>query len=506
MRKFLPILCFGVALTAAAKNEVYETPNTGTQYTFADLAKIEASGVTKIGTQCYKVEKDLEIVEKDGLKIENHDTIMLAKDVQIRLYGGQNDFAPADTALFCPSEPGIKPKSIHFTGMIRQEEIRHIRFETIGIRSGGPYGITVENCTFYEHLPNGSNYTIGFVGKSVGNILRNNHFIRTNLSAIGAGSNVAAGVIIEDNIFEDCSTANRNYPVINEVPSGDNGMVIIRRNKIFGGKRLMPGAISVSNMLTMTGTNKIVIEDNYMDNSRYGINVLGNLMDIRITGNKIIDCHYENKAANGGSGITLNSSAKDPKNATKVYVEGNHIEGCLWGITVIGKTIANLGRLDNPNDSTYNPGRNVFKNNGNCGTAPEGETTAFDPSIPYDLYNNTTETLYAQGNIWGGTDQSAAEIEKRIFHKTDDPNLGEVIFLPAGSSSGITSVEGEKFTIVNHGGGMISINGCNGNEVVNVYDLSGKLLFSGSVSEPVAIPQRGIVIVTVNNSSFKLSI
>ena len=57
----------------------------------------------------------------------------------------------------------------------------------------------------------------------MGNEVRHCYFLRTAMSAIGAGANIAAGVVIEDNIMEDCSTANRNYPVINETPAADNG-------------------------------------------------------------------------------------------------------------------------------------------------------------------------------------------------------------------------------------------------------------------------------------------
>ena len=136
--------------------------------------------------------------------------------------------------------------------------------------------------------------------------------------------------------------------------------------------------------------------------------------------------------------MTVNSTSE--AHPTKVYVEGNRFEGCLWGATIIGKTIANLGHLTDANDKDYNPGGNIFKNNGNCGTTPAGADTAFDPTIPYDLYNNTAMTLYAQGNTWGCKEQTAEEIEKQIFHYADDSKLGQVIFLPAGNASVVTEI------------------------------------------------------------------
>ncbi|MCM1021749.1 MAG: hypothetical protein NC343_05780 [Muribaculum sp.] len=506
MKKLLPILTAGLALTGAAKNDVFTTSGDGKVYTFADLAAIEGSGVTKIDDNTYKMVNDLEVEAADGLTITNNLTVLLGTDVELTLKGGNFNFAPADTATFKPAEAGVKPKTIHFTDMVEPLEIKHIRIEGAGLRLGGPYPTLVENCTFYEHLANKSNYAVSFVGQSVGNIVRNCLFVRSNLSAIGAGSNVAAGVTIEDNLFEDCSTANRNYPVINEVPAAANGPIIIRRNTIKGGMRTMPGAISISNMMSMLGDHKVQIEDNYMDNSRYGINILGNYMDIRVINNKIINCHYETNAMNGGSGITINSTIKEGSTArrTKVHVEGNYIDGSLWGITVIGQVSANIGHLTDPSDPDYNPGRNVFKNNGN--SKKEDGSNPWDISTPYDLYNNTTETLYAQGNTWGGPDQTPAEIEKRIFHNVDDPNLGEVIFLPAATTSGINNVDSDNVVIKSNGDGSFSVEGTEARTTVSVYDLTGVCLYNGATGESVQLNRRGLVLVVVGDKATRLAL
>lgn len=426
-------------MTANAANEVYTTPNTGTVYTFADLAKIEGTGVTQIDENTFSIVNDIDVLANDGIALTNGMTLQMGKDVLIRMYGSKSKLTP-DTATIVPMD-GVKPKGFHFTEVDKPMELKHVRFEGAGVKIGDGYGVTVENCTFFEHNERSGHAAIDLVGSSINNAVRNCYFLRSITAAVASGSNVAAGITIEDNVMEDCSTRNGNYPVINETPAGANGPVIIRRNKILGGKRTRPGAISMSNMLSMIGDHKIFIEDNYMDNSRYGINILGNYMDIRVTNNQVIDCHYETNAMNGGSGITV--SATSEEHPTRVYIEGNRFEGCLWGATIIGKPLVNLGHITDVTDGDYNPGRNVFKNNGNCGTSPEGAETAFDPSIPYDLYNNTAFTLYAQGNTWGCEQQTAAEIEKRIYHSADDPNLGEVIFMPAGTqTSGVETVEG----------------------------------------------------------------
>ena len=373
------------------------------------------------------------------------------------MYGGNNNFAPADTATIMPTEEGIKPKGIHFLDTSVPQTVKHVRFEGAGLRLGAPAGVTVESCSFIEHNTHIGNYAIGFVASSINNAVRNCYFYRTHLSAIGAGSNLAAGVVIEDNVFEDCSTDNRNYPVINETPAADNGAIIIRRNTIYGGKRTLPGAISVSNMLSMIGNHRIEIEDNYMDNSRYGINILGNYMNVKIKGNEIINCHYETNAMNGGSGITVNSTSDSILHPyTSRATQSTVASGVPPSSEKHGPTSE---IMPTPLRQNYNPGGNVFANNGNCGKTPAGAENAWDPTIPYDLYNNTALTIYAQGNTWGGTDQSAEEIEKRIYHKADNSALGEVVYLPAGGVAGITEIETPDFSISVSGAGRFSVNG-----------------------------------------------
>ena len=128
---------------------------------------------------------------------------------------------------------------------------------------------------------------------------------------------------------------------------------------------------------------------------------------------------------NGGSGISL----YDPYLQTKAIISGNHIEGSLWGVTIIGCQDVNLGCLNE--GENYNPGGNVFKNNGNNGEL-------------YDLYNNSTLTVYAQNNTWNVSEQTEEQIESVIFHKHDNASLGEVIFMPAANTTGIKGITIDK--------------------------------------------------------------
>ena len=92
---------------------------------------------------------------------------------------------------------------------------------------------------------------------------------------------------------------------------------------------------------------------------------------------------------------------------------------------MIGCGDVNIGKTEVGEDAEdYNPGGNVFVDNG------------FDGNL-YDLYNNSVNTVWAQGNTWNVATQDSTSIEGVIFHKNDDASLGEVIFMPAATESGI---------------------------------------------------------------------
>lgn len=502
MKKFTLLLALGLTLNAWAKNEVFEI-NDGKVYTLEDLSKIDSSGVTKTGELTYALVKDVELKGTTGFKLENKSVVNMGPAVIVRVYG-PTQFDVTDTATVRATEKGNKAKGFHLYQMHATDRtISHVRFEEVGVSLGSEQGTIVENCTFVESNGELSKYAVTVSASSVNNVVRNCYFLNTGFSAVGNGSNVAAGFTIENNVFEKCSTVGRNYPYLNICPSGDNGGTYIRNNKIIGGQGLMAGAISFSNMLGMLGENKVVIENNEMSDCRYGIQVYGNC-DARVLYNRIINCHYEANANNGGSGITVNSPSTTY--VTKAYLEGNYIDGSLWGVTLIKTAVVNMGCLEKDiPDVEYNPGANTFLNNGNCGTAPEGQTTAFDPSIPYDLYNNTSATVYAQGNVWGGANQTAEEIEKRIYHKADDENLGEVIFLPAGTGDVVSITNDKVFDIVVNGG-VLTVIGVEEGTPVTVYDINGATVAKGTAGEAISLNRRGVVIVAAGSVARQIAL
>ena len=281
------------------------------------------------------------------------------------------------------------------------------------IRNFGGQPLTIENCELSGVV---QNYAAINLGSEVLTTVRNCTIKDNVREGISGGANIPSPLLFENNHLENNSYDSRNRPQIN-VTVGGAGTVEIIGNTVVGPfETTMNGGIAVANMMGISGTNKVLIEGNDVRGCRYGITTNGT-MDVRIIDNVLVDNKYESNAMNGGSGVSIYNS----NGGQKVYMSGNHIEGHLWGITNIGNVSGgtgpelNLGNLTEGDD--YNPGGNVFINNGNGG-------------VLYDLYNNSPLTVYAQGNTWNVEVQDEESIEKVIFHKKDNPSLGEVIFMP----------------------------------------------------------------------------
>ena len=220
-----------------------------------------------------------------------------------------------------------------------------------------------------------------------------------------------------NNLLDGNCTNATNKPQINVTVAGDKDVEIVGNTVIGPGEATTNGGIGVSNMVNIPGTNNVLIEGNDVADNRYGIALCGG-MNAVINDNYLLNNDCESNPMNGGSGVSIYYMGTP----LDVYMEGNHIEGHFWGITNITLVAGagpnlNLGCIDEEN---YNPGGNVFVNNGTGG-------------VLYDLYNNSPMTVYAQNNIWNVEVQDEESIEEVIFHKKDNDTLGEVIFMPAGT-------------------------------------------------------------------------
>jgi parallel beta-helix repeat protein len=234
-------------------------------------------------------------------------------------------------------------------------------------------------------------------------IITNCKFLNNQRGAISGGANIANAPKIVNNYFEGNNTKNTNVPQINLGATGSDTALILN-NKIMrasvksGGIGFLP-----------IGDVHAIITGNTILNNRYGINLQGGSnINAMVSYNRIDSNNTDNNPATGGSGISFSGGTADSHQNT--IVTGNTFTANLWGITIQGGSMPNLGNLTNAD--TSDNGKNRFINNTNTST----------PNI--DLYNNSPYPIFAQGNYWNTNDP--IEIESKIFHFTDNPLLGLV--------------------------------------------------------------------------------
>ena len=413
MKKFYAFLALAAVATGAMADD-FVSDGTGNVYTFNALSQIEGSGVTLQDDGSYLVAADFTISEGDVLQMDNNAVIKMANNVRITI-DGDADFAPADTAVVTRDVEGSNPKGFWMLGENGNANLKNVTFEYVGVTFGGlNSSLHADNCTFT--LYNGkltSSGTLGFNASCDNNVVENCYFIENTLNAIGNGATNPVGIIIRNCLFWHNVTANRNKPQINLTVGGDYN-VLITDNDVIGGQFTMSGGIGLSNMMGLAHTGSNIIENNYIVDNRYGITTIGSV-DAIIRNNTMIDNCYDPNPNNGGSCVSI----YDSSSSANIYMEGNWMEGGLWGITVpTGAPNINLGKVEDPEAEDYNPGNNTFVNNGNGG-------------VLYDLFNNGTATIWAQGNTWNVPEQTEENIEEVIYHQVDDPSKGLVIFMPA---------------------------------------------------------------------------
>ena len=412
MKKLFTLLLVAAA-TVGTMSATFVSSGSGKAYTFAQLAKIDTSGVTATDSG-YVVTADFTIAAGDTLRLQNNDRVLLGNKVQISV-NGYADFAVADTAVITRASATAAPKGFKVYDTNSGMTMRNGTMEYAGINFGSTNGhLNIDHCTFT--LYNGkinSGAAVNYSSSCDGNTVTNSYFVDNTVSALGNGANTPVGLVVKNCVFLRNTTSKRNRPQIN-LTCGGAYDVTIADNKVYGiAQTTLAGGIGLSNMLGLAYTGKVTVKNNDIQDNRYGVAMIGP-MNLNIEDNNILNNNYESNAANGGSGISL----YDSSNRGSVRIKGNHIENSLWGITIIGAPTVNAGKTQVATDAEdYNPGENTFVNNGNGGQL-------------YDLYNNGTGTVYAQGNTWNVATQDSVSIEQVVFHKADSAALGLVIFMP----------------------------------------------------------------------------
>jgi hypothetical protein len=486
MNKLYTLLFALMAVVQSSYAGNFITPNNGSAYTFSMLSKIEGSGVTSTDGKTFVIADSITIQNNDKFVIESGITVRFCDAVCMDLYGECNFVADA-RVLFTKNADTDVPGRLNYRNDYKAAKFVNIDFEYVGIKGYSISGMTVENCTFryFDKFDNVKS-PLNLGGDSAPFYVRNCVFEMNPLSAIIGGANVSNPIVVENCEFIKNGQDNRNYPQLNLTVADS---VIVRNNVLIGDStKNYVGGLVVSNMLGLTGSKRTVIEGNAIKYHRYGMQVLG-LQTAEIINNNFVDNRFEKNAMNGGSGISIYGTGHD----NTVTIKGNYIAGNLWGVTVIKENCVNMGNTTNA-AVDYNPGGNVFANNGNGG-------------VLYDLYNNSADTVYAQGNHWNVAVQDSVSIEGVVTHKADNASLGLVIFMPAlenipqsiGSTNANTTVK----PMFNGATGSLMF-GNNGTNTVAIFSIDGRLIGTyNNVSESLNLSQLtpGCYVARVRNAN-----
>jgi len=423
MKRRLTLFALMAAMVCqmAQAQDVFTTKGDGTTYSIKGLAQIAEAGVESLpkdngnaAPPKYGLTKSITIAEGDRFEMESNLHVLFAKDVRLTIEG-EADFSKAWSVYDVYDENEQTAASIRLKSKAATF-IDKCVFRHLGVEVMGEGAVQLRACSFLKH--NGSTAAaLYFISAGAAATIEACIFEDCQKAAIGSAANASQPMTINECVIMNNSLANNNIPQINITAA--NPVNIIGGCVIGNTENTMVGGIGISNFMGYDAD--ITIRDCQIEDNRYGIGLVGPAARIVLDSNMLKNNRYETNPMNGGSGISL----YDPYQQTEAVITGNHIEGSLWGVTVIGCKNVNLGCLDA--GENYNPGGNVFKDNGNN-------------SQLYDLYNNSTITVYAQGNTWNVSEQTEEQIETVIFHKNDNPALGQVIYMPAANTTSIKDI------------------------------------------------------------------
>ncbi|MEE4177850.1 MAG: T9SS type A sorting domain-containing protein [Bacteroides sp.] len=422
MKRLLPLFFIFSALVAQSQ---YVTPGTGVKWDLETLAANSEGIISLIGAN-YVMGGSVVISANDTLEILSDGVLLFMGLSYIESYGTLIVDAP-DQMVFSAFDHqatdkwrGIRFYEGHYT------YLRNAIFEYGGgLKVGNGGNFYMDACTLrYNYYQSGASFTssgaLDITGPAT---IINSEIYENQRAAIGTASNTSSPIIFRNNYLFGNTAENSNRPQINLGPSGPGNTSYIVGNTVIGNGNTSSGGIAYSSLLGVEGD--VVIDSNYVEANRYGIALTGSGMNAWIRYNTVIDNNIQNEPNLGGSGLNFTgSSASTYQHA---MVTGNIITGNLWGITIIGYPVVNMGNND-PED--YNPGLNVFSGNGNGG-------------VTYDLYNNGPVTQYAMGNLWDVAVQDEASIETVITHQPDISTLGLVYYWPAAQKATFEATDSE---------------------------------------------------------------
>lgn len=401
MKKLIVTLLLIAGMTSAIDAQ-WVSPGLGESYTLMDIVEISNGAMVFEGGNFF-IMQDITISDDDILAIaELGDTHIALKLSTLTIKGLLSIESP--TWILGDDVSGI------CFDHARRSEIGMTSFEYLAGINLIESDIMFMGCTF-------TGFSTEYTSAAVTYMNCNPNFtmcVFTNNEgpAIASGANVQGSPSIVLCQFRGNNTANTNSPQINLGPGGEDE-IVIEGCDIIGDGHNMVGGISISNILAI-GTTRVRLTNNYVANNRYGYNQQGDNIIAELTSNEFLSNDLETNPMNGGSGVSIYGASTN----CKATLRNNFIAGNLWGVTAI-----NMHNIDMGTEENWGHNR-IFKNVNTTGE--------------FDLYNNSACDISAVGNFWGTTNEEL--VEEYIFHKTDDPSLGLVTYLPLWDEDGIPEV------------------------------------------------------------------
>ena len=456
MKYILPFLFTFSFLSSSGQ---YTTPGTGVIWTFDSLVVHSNGTVESSIANNFEIFNDLTIAETDFISGLNAEVILIEANVLVTV-SGSLIIDNAETTLISTYALDA------YYGGFRFEEFSAGLFRRVNLQYGG--GIKVLTSTFTLDSCTVSNFdaittTGAAIEVSTGQPeITNSLFLNNSMAGISSAANAQVSPIISNNTFQGNNTSNSNRPQINMGPSETDATTTISGNMIIGNPdHDQVGGIAFSSLF---GTlSNVLIENNYVEDNRYGIAVIGNGITATVIGNTCINNNTQNDPLLGGSGLNFNASAS----TSSAIVSNNTITGNHWGVTIQGVFGVNMG--DGTDES---PGHNSFDDNGNSDEL-------------FALYNNSPNPVTALDNCWISSQNTTTleDAENVIFHEDDNTSLGLVSFDPMWNCNlwlGIeeTDFENELLLYPNPTNSLINIEYIGDYQLLKIYSLSGKLIYS----------------------------
>lgn len=477
----LKFSCDNNIIILAAAALLLPLMSTAATVTLPQLAG-EGHAVQQTGEKSYLLTGDLTIDAGNTLDCTGAERLSLADGATLTVHG---TLLMDGEATLTVDGAGNSPAGIMIDGGQATARLAHVNVIGGGVRVTGGATIDAVDCAFDAYNGNlASAACLYFSGESDGNRVERCRFTDGVTAAIGNAANAPVGILIKDCELLRNNTANSNRPQINLTIAGDHDITIDGCN-VTGAGLTMVGGIGLSNLMALAYSGRATVSRCTVSGNRYGIACMGPI-NVTINGCTLLDNNHETNPNNGGSGINL----YDPTGKLSATVAGNTIKGHLWGVTVIGCHDVDMGHLADDNSNIDVTGGNMLAGNGNNGT-------------DYELYNNSGITVWAQNNTWGDGEQDAAHIEPLIFHKADNPTLGEVIYLPT-ATTGVSDAMADRLPAITYDSAAATVTAA---AALRVTDANGRLVAhaeSGTVS--VAHLTPGIYIATTGNQHLKFVI